>query len=60
MLLDEGKAAALLQPIVDEAVDRATKNLATTDVPALEAALTRVFDGLTITITISRKVLPNG
>ena len=55
-LINEPEATTLLQPIVDEAVERAMSDLAGRVVPALEGALGRVLDGLQVTITISRKV----
>lgn len=46
-VLDPKQDAAALQPVVDEAVDRAAK--------ALGAALQAALDGLTITIVVSKK-----
>lgn len=49
---DDAKA---LQPLVDSAVQEAISGLAAQVAPALGVAIGNALDGLTITITVSKK-----
>ena len=44
-----------LKPVIDGAIAEAIAGASSQVVPALQAALTNALDGLTITITVSKK-----
>lgn len=48
--------AAALKPLIDAAVKEAISGLAQTVVPALGSSVQQALDGLTISITFSKKV----
>lgn len=54
-ILNEQADAKALQPIVEQAVTTAIQGLADKVSPAIGDALKNALDGLTITITISKK-----
>ena len=59
-ILDPKADAAALQPVIDEAIERAAGDLRDKVLPVLAAALSKALvdgvDGLTITIQFSKKV----
>jgi hypothetical protein len=54
-VFDPKQDAAVLKPLIEDALSKAIAQLTTETVPALQQALESVLDGLTVTITISRK-----
>lgn len=54
-ILDPKQDAAALQPLVELALSEAIKGLTNQVAPALGDAVKNALDGLTITITISKK-----
>lgn len=54
-ILNPKEDAAAIQPLVDKAVAQAIAGLANQVAPAVGAAIQSAIDGVTITISISRK-----
>lgn len=52
-LINPDDLAKSAQPVLDEVVDRASRDLATVDAPAFRDALVQALDGLTVTVTIT-------
>ena len=54
-ILNPKDDAAALQPLIDQAVQQAMNDLAEKVAPALGVAIQDALNGLTITITVSKK-----